>query len=113
MNTLNSLLELLRYFWKVDLIDTIKKSAADPPKALKAFNSQRDLCDEFSNLKGQRVLLKGKYDHSKGMHTLLKAAFVFFSLYTLTVDCPPVHRGVSGRTISASRIHRRPSPGDG
>jgi len=66
--------QVKRFFWKLDLIETIKNSAADPPALLPISNSQDELRDRFREMKGQRVLLSGKFDHSKEIFLGLRSA---------------------------------------
>jgi cytochrome oxidase assembly protein ShyY1 len=50
----------------VELIENIKNTAADPPATLPASTNQRELHNKFEVMKGQRVRLTGRFDHSKG-----------------------------------------------
>lgn len=56
----------LRYKWKVDLIERIKNSVNEPPAVLGDCVSQKQFFDQTEPYRGQRVLLTGKFDHSRG-----------------------------------------------
>jgi cytochrome oxidase assembly protein ShyY1 len=64
---------VVRYQWKVDLIEETKKRAKEPPTAILRV-SQLD-----SVPSGRRLVLKGSFDHSKEVFLGLRSAPV--SLY--------------------------------
>lgn len=58
--------QVQRYNWKVNLIETIKNSATEPPTVIGECQSQAEFCEKTKKLLGQRVLLTGKFDHTRG-----------------------------------------------
>lgn len=59
-----------RYFWKVDLIEQIKKRILEDPVDFSA-NSTDQLFNDLSSFEGRRLRLEGTFDHSKGFSELI------------------------------------------
>ena len=55
-----------RYYWKVDLIQRIKSSTNEPPAVIGECKSQEEFFNKAAPFRGQRVLLTGRFDHSRG-----------------------------------------------
>jgi hypothetical protein len=104
---------LFRYFWKVELIETIKNTAADPPATLPASTNQRELHNKFEAMKGQRVLLTGRFDHSKGNTTRPCPQHRSMNLTRCRLFSNALNRGFPGSAIRPHRLHRWSRPGDG
>ena len=56
--------QLQRYSWKVELIGQIEKNIKEDPSIIPDVFSQHQLSEQSNQLKGRRILLTGKFDHS-------------------------------------------------
>lgn len=56
-----------RYFWKVDLLQTLNDRTKEDPIVLSA-SSASAVIDDHEHLVGRKVLLTGEFDHDHGTY---------------------------------------------